>query len=56
MPDLAQLQERTEEALNDFNSASKKPMELVMFMCATAWPAKVNLGFNFGVRCLLALW
>ena len=37
------------EALRDFNSASKKPMELVMFMCATAWPAKFNLGFNFEV-------
>ena len=48
VPDLLQLQERTEEALSDFNSASKKPMELVMFMCATAWHAKVNLGFNFG--------
>ena len=34
VPDLQQLQERTEEALSDFNSASKKPMELVMFMFA----------------------
>ena len=48
VPDLTQLQERTEEALSDFNSASKKPMELVMFMRATAWPAKVNSCFNLG--------
>ena len=33
---LQQLQERTEEALSDFSSGVKKPMELVMFMCATA--------------------
>ena len=52
VPDLQLLQERTEEALSDFNSASKKPMELVMFMCATAW--KVQLGLQFEV--LLALW
>jgi len=34
VPDLLELQQRTESYLEDFNNNSKKPMDLVMFMFA----------------------